>query len=115
MSYEFNSEIIDDQYKHVCEMLRSDLIICGGRKDGTLFLFDIKRNKEIGCISKHSSTIIDLKSSENNLVISVDIKGVVNIFKVKINSGEIDFLKLKTFKDSLGMDFHSSRICSSDS
>lgn len=42
-------------------MLRSDLIICGGRKDGTLFLFDIKRNKEIGCISKHSSTIIDLK------------------------------------------------------
>lgn len=48
-------------------------------------------------------------------MISVDIKGVVNIFKVKINSGEIDFQKLKTFKDSLGMDFHSSRICSSDS
>lgn len=94
-------------------MLKSDLIVCGGRKDGSLFFFDLKRSKEIGCIVKHSSTVIDLKFSEQ-LFLTVDIFGIVNLFQVEINSGEINLIKLNTFKENFGNKFLDARFSTND-
>lgn len=48
LSADFYSDLNDEEYKHVCEMIKPEIIICGGRIDGSLFLFDLKKSKVIG-------------------------------------------------------------------
>lgn len=82
LSADFYSDLIDEENKHVCEMIKPEIIICGGRIDGSLFLFDLKKNKTIGTFQRHNHTIIELKNFYDDKLLSIDSKGIVNIFEM---------------------------------
>lgn len=71
-------------------MLRQEILIYGGRIDGSIFIFDTSKMRDIGVIKKHDSTIVELKQTGQNVLISVDKMGTVKICKVKIEAGKID-------------------------
>ena len=82
LSTDFHSDLIDEENKHVCEIIKPEIIICGGRIDGSLFLFDLKKNKAIGTFQRHNHTIIKLKNFYDDKLLSIDSKGIVNIFEM---------------------------------
>lgn len=111
MPSELNSDLCDEEHKHICEMIQPEILICGGRIDGSLFLFDLKKSKTIGTLQKHQHLVINLKAFKKNRLISVDCQGIINIFEISISQGKVDFELKKNIRSYFEQSLHSLNVC----
>lgn len=60
----------------------SDSFMASGATDETIYIFNIKDNKEVGSLQGHEGTITQLRFPDNNYLLSASSDGAINVWRV---------------------------------
>ena len=102
----------DRRFKNAIEIYEKYKIIYGGFNTGEMLVFNLKTLKLISIFKIHDFKVAKLKLSIKNILLSSDVKGIINVSKINADNDNIE--NLYTIYDHFGYDIKDIEFCQSD-